>query len=251
MDGLSPVERQHLIGVQGNVWTEHVRTEERVEWMTWPRAAAVAELGWSPLERLDYPDFRRRVEAATGWYRRIGLRYATTELEPAPAPAKNARSSQELESCTDTLVLNLEDDGPVAGPRAHFLVDIMNPCWLWRGADLGNAVALKARVGQFPFNFQIGKDRDTIRLKTPATDAGELEVRVDGCDGVLLATLPLAPARDADGVTQLPPAKISPRPGAHDLCFTFTARDIDPMWAIDRVELREATAASEEAVHAR
>jgi hexosaminidase len=211
----------------------------------------VAELGWSPLERHDYADFRRRVEAATGWYRRIGLRYATTEFEPGPAPAANARSSQELESCTDKLVLNLEDDGPVAGPRARFLVDIMNPCWLWRGVELDRVIALDAQVGQFPFNFQIGKDREAIHLKAPDTAAGELEVRVDGCDGELIAKLPLAPAVDFDGVTKLPPASTTPRPGVHDLCFTFTGRDIDPMWAIARVELHHAAPLGQESRNVR
>jgi hexosaminidase len=219
--------------------------------MAWPRAAAVAELGWSPLERLDFPDFRRRLEAATGWYRRIGLRYATTEFEPALAPSANVRSSQELETCTDKLVLNLEDDGPVAGPRARFLVDIMSPCWLWRGADLGRVVALDVQVGQFPFNFQIGKDREAIHLKAPDTAAGELEVRVDGCDGELIAKLPLAPAVDFDGVTKLPPASTTPRPGVHDLCFTFTGRDIDPMWAIARVELHHAAPLGQESRNVR
>ena len=73
VSGLTPEQLRHVIGVQGNLWTEHVRTEERAEWMTWPRAAAVAELGWSPLERRDYADFRSRVAAATKWYRKVGL----------------------------------------------------------------------------------------------------------------------------------------------------------------------------------
>jgi hexosaminidase len=41
---------RHLLGVQGNVWTEHIRTAERVQWMAFPRAAAIAEMGWSAPE---------------------------------------------------------------------------------------------------------------------------------------------------------------------------------------------------------
>jgi len=51
--------------------------------------------------------------------------------------------------------------------------------------------------------------------------------------------MPLAPAVASDTVTRLPPAAIQPRGGTHDLCLTFTGRGIDPMWAIDSIELRE------------
>ena len=239
--GLTPEQLRHVIGVQGNVWTEHIRTEERVEWMTWPRAAAVAELGWSPLERRDFADFRSRVAAATTWYRKVGLRSATSEFDTAEPVDNSVRRSQQLELCSNKLVLNLEDDAPVRGSRARFLVDIMNPCWLWRGVDLSRGPTLVADVGQFPFNFQIGRERDAIHLRPPATAAGELEVRVDGCDGVPVAALPLAPAIEADGITRLPPITIPARPGTHDLCFTFTGDTIDPMWAIDRLELTGGT----------
>jgi hexosaminidase len=241
VSGLSDEQHRHLIGVQGNVWTEHVRTEERVAWMTWPRAAAVAELGWTAPARRDYDDFYARLAPAMRWYRVLGLRAATTGLEVPPAPAPDIRRSQELELCSDKLVLNLEDDAPVTGPRARFLVDIMNPCWTWRGVDLSRGATLIADVGQFPFNFQIGKDREAIRLRPPATPSGELEVRIDTCDGSIAASMPLAPALDRDAVTRLPPVTLPSLPGLHTLCFTFTGRDLDPMWALDRVEVRTAS----------
>lgn len=235
--GLTEEQLRHLIGVQGNVWAEHIRTEERVEWMTWPRAAAVAELGWTPASRRDYEDFRARVVAAQPWYRALGIRAATSEFETPAPPVANVRRSQELELCSDKLVLNLEDDGPVEGPRARFLVDIMNPCWTWPGVDLTRGARLVADVGQFPFNFQIGKDRDAIVLAPPTTASGELEVRDTTCDGALLASLPLTPALDRDAVTRLPAVHLPPQADTRALCFRFTGHTIDPMWALDRVEL--------------
>jgi hexosaminidase len=238
VSGLTDEQHRHLIGVQGNVWTEHVRTEERVEWMTWPRAAAVAELGWTASARRNYDDFYARLGRAMRWYRALGLRAATTAFEVPPALAPGSRRSQELELCSDKLVLNLEDDAPVVGPRARFLVDIMNPCWTWHDVDLSRGAKLIADVGQFPFNFQIGNDREAIRLRPPATPSGELEVRIDTCDGSIAASVPLAPALDRDAVTRLPPVTLPSQPGAHTLCFTFTGRDLDPMWTLDRVELQ-------------
>jgi len=46
--GLPPGQRAHLLGVQGQVWTEYLPTPEQVEYMAFPRAAALAELAWSP-----------------------------------------------------------------------------------------------------------------------------------------------------------------------------------------------------------
>jgi len=237
--------RKHILGLQANLWTEHVRTEPRAEWMTFPRAAAVAELAWSPPERIDFADFRRRLEASLRWYDAVDLHYATTEFAPsagASAAGDRDRSlkSQQLQLCSDRLTLSLEDDAPVRGDRAVFLIDIMNPCWLWPAADLEHGATLTARVGQVPFNFQIGKDVEKIVLRPPATADGELEVRLDGCDGERIASLPLGPAVTDPAVTTLPAVALAPRPGRHDLCFTFTSRAIDPMWAIDSLAL-EAT----------
>jgi hypothetical protein len=37
-----------VIGVQGNLWTEYVWGQDEVEWKVWPRAAAIAEIAWTP-----------------------------------------------------------------------------------------------------------------------------------------------------------------------------------------------------------
>lgn len=59
-----------ILGVQGNLWCEHVPTAEHAEHMIWPRLLAIAEVGWSAprtegLRRLPRPRARRRgVDAA-------------------------------------------------------------------------------------------------------------------------------------------------------------------------------------------
>jgi hexosaminidase len=147
--------------------------------------------------------------------------------------------SQDLKTCTDKLVLSLEDDAPIRGQRAIFLIDIMNPCWIFESADLSQARSLQAAVGQVPFNFQIGRDVEAIKLNPPHTPDGELEVRMDGCEGEPIAVLPLKSAVANDAVTVLPAAQIRQAPGRHDLCFKFTQRTLEPMWAIDWVKVLE------------
>jgi hexosaminidase len=227
-----------VLGLQANLWTEHVRTEERAAYMTWPRAAALAEVGWSPAARLDWPDFLQRLPAEFARLRLLGIHYSDDVFAPPRTVGPSERHlSQDLKTCTDKLVLSLEDDAPIEGERAVFLIDIMNPCWILPGVDPSHAATLTAAVGQVPFNFQIGKDIEAIKLKPPHTPAGELEVRLDTCEGEPIAVLPLAPAADNDAVTVLPAVPLSSSGGPHDLCFTFTQRTLDPMWAIDWVQL--------------
>jgi hexosaminidase len=113
----------------------------------------------------------------------------------------------------------------------------MNPCWVFEGADLSQATSIQASVGQLPFNFQIGDAVNKIPLLKPQTREGELEVRVDSCQGERIASLPLAPAMARDEVTTLPQARIAPREGRHDLCLMFTRAHVDPIWVIDSVQI--------------
>jgi hexosaminidase len=231
---------QHLLGVQANLWTEHVRTEGGAAYMTWPRAAALAEVGWSAPERLDWPRFLERLPAEFDRYRTLGIHYSDDVFTPAHTVGPYERHmSQDLKPCTDKLVLNLEDDAPLHAERAVFLIDIENPCWILPPADLSGAAALTVAVGQVPFNFQIGKDIGAIRLNPPRTPAGELEVRLDGCEGAPLAVLPLAPAADEDAVTVLPAAPLPHLTGTHELCLRFAQHGLDPLWAIDWLQLSQ------------
>jgi hexosaminidase len=236
---LAPDRRQHILGVQANIWTEHIRTEDRVEYMTFPRAAALAEVGWSAASNLDWNGFLARLPQHMKRYALLGIHASTVVAPRVVAAPRLQRSSHELKSCTDKVVLSLEDDAPLTGERAAFLVDIMNPCWIYQAADLSHVTAVAAAVGQLPFNFQLGADIHAIELNPPQTPSGELEVRLDGCDGERIAVLPLQPAIANNAVTELAVAQITHLDGTHDLCLKFTRRSLDPMWALDWVRLVE------------
>jgi hexosaminidase len=233
-------EQSQVLGIQANLWTEHVRTEADAAYMTWPRAAALAEVAWSPAARIDWDSFRARLAAEFERYRALGLRYSDDVFAPPRSVGTYERHfSQDLKTCSEKLLLNLEDDAPLAGPRAVFLVDIMDPCWILPQTDVTRAVSITAAVGQVPFNFQIGKDIEAIHLNPPRSPAGELEVRLDRCDGAPLALLPLAPAAQNAAVTILPSAALPRQKGVHSLCFRFAQRALDPLWTIDWVQLSQ------------
>lgn len=59
-DSLSADKAKLMYGVQANLWTEYIPTEEHAEYMLYPRAIALAEVAWSKPENKSWEDFHRR-----------------------------------------------------------------------------------------------------------------------------------------------------------------------------------------------
>lgn len=56
-DSLTPDQQQHVLGVQANLWTEYIGTNNKLEYMLFPRALALSEIAWTARNRQDYDDF--------------------------------------------------------------------------------------------------------------------------------------------------------------------------------------------------
>jgi hexosaminidase len=58
---LEPQFQRHILGVQGQLWTEYMPTAKAVEYMAFPRLSALAEVAWTSAERRDFNAFRARL----------------------------------------------------------------------------------------------------------------------------------------------------------------------------------------------
>lgn len=58
---LTAEEGKYILGAQANIWTEYLKTPERVEYMMLPRMLALSEVNWSPLEAKNFEDFKNRL----------------------------------------------------------------------------------------------------------------------------------------------------------------------------------------------
>ena len=72
---LTPEESRHVLGGQGNVWTEYMTTTEHVEYMVFPRLLALAEVVWSPTDVRDWERFAARLPAQFRRLDRYGVNY--------------------------------------------------------------------------------------------------------------------------------------------------------------------------------
>lgn len=74
-EALSAEEAKHILGVQGNVWTEYMKTPAYVQYMVWPRATALAEVGWTSKEGRNFEDFSKRLEIHKKRLDMLGVNY--------------------------------------------------------------------------------------------------------------------------------------------------------------------------------
>ena len=58
---LTPEQAAHILGTQGQIWTEYQRTPKNVEYMVFPRLVALAEVAWTPRDLRNFADFRARL----------------------------------------------------------------------------------------------------------------------------------------------------------------------------------------------
>jgi hexosaminidase len=78
---LTDEESSYIMGAQGNVWTEYMKTPKHVEYMVYPRAAALAEVVWSPKGSRNYDNFLHRMSEQIKRYDAYGINYCRAEFK--------------------------------------------------------------------------------------------------------------------------------------------------------------------------
>ena len=73
---LSKSERKHVLGAQGNLWTEYVQTADRAEYRVLPRMSALSEVLWSGPGKNTYEDFYNRLHSLKRRFDNLGWTYA-------------------------------------------------------------------------------------------------------------------------------------------------------------------------------
>ena len=80
-DSLSAEAKAHVIGVQANLWTEYIGSQDLIEYQVLPRMAALAEVQWLAPERKNYNDFLNRLPRLLGIYEQQGWHYCKAALK--------------------------------------------------------------------------------------------------------------------------------------------------------------------------
>ena len=83
---LAPEFHKHILGAQGNVWTEYIANLKHVQYMAFPRLAALAEVTWSPKDARNYDDFLRRLKTDEQRLDQMGVNYRKSALGDGAPP---------------------------------------------------------------------------------------------------------------------------------------------------------------------
>lgn len=93
---LSADESKFVLGAQSNLWTEYMLTPQHVEYMIFPRLAALSEVVWSPKESRNWDSFTNRMKTQYERYSKLGINYSKSayqiNVEPTINPEKKSLS---------------------------------------------------------------------------------------------------------------------------------------------------------------
>ena len=75
--GMGPdFEQNNLFGVAGTLWSECINTPERIYYQAYPRALALAEVGWSPVATRSWEGFLKRLSPVLKDMMRRGITFS-------------------------------------------------------------------------------------------------------------------------------------------------------------------------------
>ncbi len=93
---------KHVLGAQGNIWTEYMPTTEQVEFMAFPRALALAEVVWSDAKNRDWEDFYTRLQRHYRLLQQLDVNYYR------PSYAVDIAVDFNADTLTNTISLSTE-----------------------------------------------------------------------------------------------------------------------------------------------
>ncbi len=74
-DAIAADRTRHVLGVQGQLWSEYIATTKHLQYMAYPRATALAEVAWSPESSKDYEQFLNRLRPHLERLKVMGVNY--------------------------------------------------------------------------------------------------------------------------------------------------------------------------------
>ncbi len=118
---LDAERRKHIRGVQANIWGEYIHTPEKAEYMTFPRASALAEVAWTAPENKDWEQFMRKMDVQYRRYEQWGIHYARSAFQVAVAADIDSvkhKAAITLETQVHASEVRYTVDGSVPGPSS-------------------------------------------------------------------------------------------------------------------------------------
>ena len=180
-DTMTDDVKKHIIGVQANLWTEYVSTNEHLEYMLLPRLAALSEVQWCNSDRKDWDRFFDSADEFCRIYETMGYNYATNLFNATGDVAYNPEKNSAV------VTLYTQGDAPIyyttdgSEPDKHSEkyigpVEITNSC-------VFKALAIRDDFPSRTFNYSIDFHKATGRPITNIGGQDSVDILVDALRG--------------------------------------------------------------------
>ncbi len=152
-------ESKYVLGAQANVWTEYMKNTRKVEYMIFPRMAALSEVLWSPKEKRNLSDFEKRLQTQFKRYDLWGANYSkayyniSMKIEPTSDYSGIAVSLSSKDNQRNIKIETLNRDWPVTYTRP---VVLKSNNYI-RGRLYDNKTEINSIYQKFHFNKATGK----------------------------------------------------------------------------------------------
>lgn len=129
---LTPAQAKHVIGVQGNLWTEYIPTQKHLFYMLLPRALALSEVAWSSARARNWDSFVARSGAQYAWLEahHYAFRIPNPTITVAADPltfANVSRSVRTIEARTPAASATVTLTDPAPGTLIYALGEKPSP----------------------------------------------------------------------------------------------------------------------------
>lgn len=185
MDGNA---RSHILGVQANLWTEYIADNAHLEYMLYPRQAALAEVQWCQPQTKDWERFLASLTHEVAIYDLLGYNYATTAFQIISQTRLN-----KDRHCVEA-VLTTQGDAPIRytldgtepgqeSPLYTAPVEILGACTLKAKVERDN-MNTTVYTQDFVDNKAIGREVTLLSQPREKYRYGAPDTFVDGIRGV-------------------------------------------------------------------
>jgi len=127
--GLTESQSSHIIGVQGNLWTEYIATPDYLFYMLLPRMLALSEVAWAPQAQRNWNSFSRRSATQYAWLAANGYNFRIPNPNFGISGVESMRfvnvsqSVRTTEAQISDAAFTVTMNAPIDGAVIHYTLD--------------------------------------------------------------------------------------------------------------------------------
>lgn len=189
---LNAEERKYIMGVQANVWTEYISTFSHVQYMIFPRMAALAEVAWTEPANKNFDFFMKRLMTHLLLLDQMKVNYAKSifeihaKLQPAPGGEGILVSFSTFDTTASIqywfnetqIFFTYKEPLHVKKKSVNYDHHVLHAQAYSNGKKLGKEIVL-----HLDYNLATGKNVSLRKQPSPSYNTGGSFTLVDGVTG--------------------------------------------------------------------